>query len=81
MIIERFGPVQANWVVQKFPALPAIWDLEKAVLHESHVSGTVEGPVSRQKSSTFRHKSQKTVVEANRVSDCLLSVVHNCLYF
>ena len=29
------------WQIQRVPALRAFWDLEKTVLHETRVSGTV----------------------------------------
>ena len=35
------GIILGNKVLQRFPALRAFWDLEKTVLHEIRISGTV----------------------------------------
>ena len=37
--------LNTNVIVQRVPALCAFWDLEKTVLHEINVSGTVVGPL------------------------------------
>ena len=41
------------------PALRAFWDLEKTVLHEIRVSGTVVSPLLTRKSPTCTYISQK----------------------
>ena len=62
--ISRF-PVSGNsigWgslINTEGPALRAFWDLEKTVLHEIRVSGTVVGPLLVQKSPTCTYISQK----------------------
>ena len=43
--------------LQRVPALRAFWDLEKTVLHEIHVSGTVVNPLLTQKSPTCTYIS------------------------
>ena len=45
--------------IQRVPALRAFWDLEKTVLHEIRVSGTVVNPLITQKSPTCTYMSQK----------------------
>ena len=45
--------------LQRVPALRAFWDLEKTVLHEIRVSGTVVGPLLLRKSPTCTYISQK----------------------
>ena len=44
--------------IQRVPALRAFWDLEKTVLHEIRVSGTVLSPLLTQKfpTSMYVHK-------------------------
>ena len=37
--------LNTNVIVQRVAALCAFWDLEKTVLHEINVSGTVVGPL------------------------------------
>ena len=49
-----------NWI-QRVPTLRTFWDLEKNVLHEIRVSGTVGGPLVTQKSPTCRYISQKLI--------------------
>ena len=45
--------------IQRVPALRAFWDLEKTVLHEIRVSGTVVNPLLMRKSPTCTYISQK----------------------
>ena len=53
-----------TWLVQRFPALRAFWDLEKSVLHEIHVSGTVVSPPTNTKIPHLHvHKPKTMVVE------------------
>ena len=49
-----------SFAVQRVPALRAFWDLEKTVLHEIHVSGTVLWSPTNANSPTYRYISQKT---------------------
>ena len=49
-------------MVQRVPVLRAFWDLEKNVLHEIRVSGTVLWSPTNAKISTCTYISQKTVV-------------------
>ena len=46
--------------VQRVPALRVFWDLEKTVLHETRVSGTVLWSPTNTKSPTYTDISQKT---------------------
>ena len=46
-------------ILQRVPALRAFWDLEKTVLHEIRVSGTVVNPLLTRKSPTCTYISQK----------------------
>ena len=48
--------------MQRVPALCAFWDLEKTVLHEIHVSGTVGGPPTNAKIPHLHVHKPKTVV-------------------
>ena len=54
--VSTFFPISEFLVgpVQRVPALRAFWDLEKTVLHEILVSGTVGGPLLTQKSPLAR---------------------------
>ena len=45
--------------VQRVPTLRAFWDLEKTVLHEIRISGTVVSPLLTQKSPTCTYIGQK----------------------
>ena len=45
--------------IQWVPALRAFWDLEKTVLHEIRVSGTVVNPLLARKSPTCSYINQK----------------------
>ena len=45
--------------VQRVPALRAFWDLEKTVLHENRVSGTVLWSPTNTNSPTYTYISQK----------------------
>ena len=47
---------------QRVPALRAFLDLEKTVLHEIHVSGTVVNPLLMRKSPILHVHKQKTVI-------------------
>ena len=47
-------------VVQRVPALRVFWDLEKTVLHETRVSGTVLWSPTNTNSPTYMYISQKT---------------------
>ena len=58
--------------VQRVPALCAFWDLEKTVLHETRVSGTVLWSPTNANSPTYTYISQKRV-SGNRVSDFRVS--------
>ena len=46
--------------VQRVPALRVFWDLEKTVLHETRVSGTVLWSPTNANSPTYTYISQKT---------------------
>ena len=46
--------------IQRVPALRAFWDLEKTVLHEIRVSGTVLWSPTNANSPTYTYISQKT---------------------
>ena len=48
-----------NCVLQRVPALRAFWDLEKTVLHEIRVSGTVLWSPTNANSPTYTYISQK----------------------
>ena len=58
-LVSGRSPSSSSLMVQRVPALPAFWDLEKTVLHEICVSGTVGGPLLTQKSPTWTYISQK----------------------
>ena len=58
-LVSGRSPSSSSLMVQRVPALPAFWDLEKTVLHEICVSGTVGGPLLTQKSPTGMYISQK----------------------
>ena len=45
--------------VQRVPALRAFWDLEKTMLHETRVSGTVLWFPTNANSPTYPYISQK----------------------
>ena len=49
-----------NSAVQRVPALRVFWDLEKTVLHEIRVSGTVLWSPTNANSPTYTYISQKT---------------------
>ena len=61
--------------LQRVPTLRGIWDLEKTVLHEIRVSGTVGGPLLTRKSPTCTYISQK-LGSGNRVSDFRVNLMH-----
>ena len=46
--------------LQRVPALRVFWDLEKTVLHETRVSGTVLCSPTNVNSPTYTYISQKT---------------------
>ena len=46
--------------IQRVPALRGFWDLEKTVLHEIRVSGTVLWSPTNANSPTYTYISQKT---------------------
>ena len=46
--------------VQRVPALRVFWDVEKTVLHETRVSGTVLWSPTNANSPTYTYISQKT---------------------
>ena len=62
--ISKFLPPQIrknmNFLLQRVPALRVFWDLEKTVLHETHVSGTVLWSPTNANSPTYTYISQKT---------------------
>ena len=45
--------------IQRVPALRVFWDLEKTVLHEIHVGGTVLWSPTNDNSPTYTYISQK----------------------
>ena len=47
-------------IIQRVPALHVFWDLEKTVLHETRVSGTVLWSPTNANSPTYTNISQKT---------------------
>ena len=47
-------------VLQRVPALRGFWDLEKTVLHEIRVSGTVLWSPTNANSPTYTYISQKS---------------------
>ena len=47
------------FILQRVPALRVFWDLEKTVLHETRVSGTVLWSPTNAHSPTYMHISQK----------------------
>ena len=51
---------QGNIFIQRVPALREFWDLEKTVLHEIRVSGTVLWSPTNANSPTYTYISQKT---------------------
>ena len=56
---EKLIGVRQN-AIQRVPALRAFWDLEKSVLHEIRVSGTVLWSPTNANSPTYTYISQKT---------------------
>ena len=50
--------LRMKWL-QRVPALRAFWDLEKTVLHEIRVSGTVLWSLTNANSPTYTYISQK----------------------
>ena len=58
--------------IKRVPALHAFWDLEKTVLHETRVSGTVMWSPTHTNFPTYTYISQKSV-SGNRVSDFRVS--------
>ena len=48
--------------VQRVPALRVFWDLEKTVLHETRVSGTVLWSPTNANSPTYTYISKKNVL-------------------
>ena len=54
--------------LQRVPALRVFWDLEKTVLHETRVSGTVLWSPTSANSPTYTYISQNCG-SGNRVSD------------
>ena len=71
MLLFRYVPILiAIRKIQRVPALRAFWDLEKTVLNEIRVSGTVLWSPTSAKSPTYRYISQ------NRVSgNCKLDTI------
>ena len=64
--------IWSNCPIQRVPALRVFWDLEKTVLHEPRVSGTVLWSPTNAYSPTYTYISQKRV-SGNRVSDFRVS--------
>ena len=60
MAIEKIKIVGAVLELQRVPALRVFWDLEKAVLYETRVSGTVLWSPTNANSPTYTYISQKT---------------------
>ena len=58
---KKFNPVCNTTImhVQRVPALRGFWDLEKTVLHEIRVSGTVLWSPTNANSPTYTYISQK----------------------
>ena len=52
------APQSGNEAIQRVPALRAFWDMEKTMLHEIRVSGTVLMPLLMRKSPTCTYISQ-----------------------
>ena len=50
---------ESGRLVQRVPALRVFWDLEKTVLHEIRVSGTVLWSPTNANSPTYTYISQK----------------------
>ena len=50
----------ADFSLQRVPALRVFWDLEKTVLHETRVSGTVLWSPTNANSPAYTYISQKT---------------------
>ena len=62
--------------IQRVPALLAFWDLEKTVLHEICVNGTVGGPPTNAKIPHLHvHKPKTTVVGSAVVKTMLVIFV------
>ena len=59
MLTELYG-VKIDGFLQRVPTLRAFWDLEKTVLHEIRVSGTVLWSPNNAKSPTCTYISQKS---------------------
>ena len=60
-------------LITEGPRLCAFWGLEKTVLHEICVSGTVWGPLLTRKSPTCMYISQKLRGSGNCVCDFCVS--------
>ena len=62
VVIEWPRTVIPKKEIQRVPTLQAFWGLEKTVLHEIHVSGTVVSPPTNAKIPHLHVHKPKTVV-------------------
>ena len=60
VILLCISPNLVIKLIQRVPALRVFWDLEKTVLHETRVSGTVLWSPTNANSPTYTYISQKT---------------------
>ena len=69
--------------LQRVPASRAFWDLEKTLLHEIRVSGTVGGGYSTNAKIPHLHvhKPKTVVVETVLVGDPLYNIFHANIIF
>ena len=58
MFIKQWSEAE-SFTIQRVPSLRAFWDLEKTVLHEIRVSGTVLWSPTNANSPTYTYISQK----------------------
>ena len=58
MFIKQWSEAEL-FTIQRVPSLRAFWDLEKTVLHEIRVSGTVLWSPTNANSPTYTYISQK----------------------
>ena len=59
MHLDVYSLIMLIYKLQRVPALRAFWDLEKTVLHETRVSGTVLWSPTNANSPTYTYISQK----------------------
>ena len=58
MFIKQWSEAE-SFTIQRVPSLRAFWDLEKTVLHEIRVSGTVLWSPTSANAPTYTYISQK----------------------